>query len=65
MNGDDHPQALWVFSSDACGVYDLKGVKIVQNGKPEPVGEITLGFAKDDMKLESGTALLLRVVSPK
>jgi hypothetical protein len=65
VNGDDHPQALWVFSSDACGVYDLKGVKIVHNGKSEPVGELMLGFAKDDMKLESGTALLLRVVSPK
>jgi hypothetical protein len=65
VNGDDRPQALWVFSSDACGVYDLKGAKIVRNGKSEPVGEIALGFRKDDMKLESGTALLLRVVSPK
>jgi hypothetical protein len=65
VNGDDRPQALWVFSSDACGVYDLQGVKIVHNGKSEPVGEITLGFRKDDMKLESGTGLALRVVSPK
>jgi hypothetical protein len=65
VNGDDHPQALWVFSSDACGVYDLKGVKIAHNAKSEPVGEITLGFLKDDMKLESGTGLLLRVASPK
>jgi hypothetical protein len=65
VNGDDHAQALWVFSSDACGVYDLKGAKIVNKGKSEPVGEITLGFRKDDMKLESGTAILLRVVSLK
>jgi hypothetical protein len=65
VNGDDHAQALWVFSSDACGVYDLKGAKIAHNGKSEPVGEIKLGFRKDDLKLESGTAMLLRVVSPK
>ena len=65
VNGDDHPQALWVFSSDACGVYDLKGIKIAHNAKSEPVGEITLGFLKDDMKLESGTGLLLRVAPPK
>jgi hypothetical protein len=65
VNGDDHAQALWVFSSDACGVYDWKDAKIVHNGKSEPVGEITLGLRKGDMKLESGTAMLLRVVAPK
>ncbi|HTP68148.1 MAG TPA: hypothetical protein VMJ35_04530 [Dongiaceae bacterium] len=61
--GDDRLQATWVFSADACGVYDLKHVKIVQNGKSEPVGVITLEFAKDDMKLESGAAFLLRTVN--
>jgi hypothetical protein len=63
VNGDDHPQALWVFSADACGVYDLKGTRITHSGKSEPVGEITLHFEKDDAKLEAGTALLLRAVS--
>ncbi len=63
VNGDDHPQALWVFSSDACGVYDLKDVKIAHTGKGEPVGDITLHFEKDDMKLEAGTGMLLRIVS--
>jgi hypothetical protein len=63
VNGDDHPQALWLFSSDACGVYDLKDIKIAHTGKAAPVGEITLHFARDDMKLESGTGMLLRVVS--
>jgi hypothetical protein len=63
VNGDDHPQALWVFSSDACGVHDLKNIHIVHSGKAALVGEITLHFAKDSMKLESGTAMLLRIVS--
>jgi hypothetical protein len=63
VRGDDRPQALWVFSSDACGVYDLKGTKITRTGKAEPVGEFTLQFEKDDMKLEGGTGMLLRVVS--
>lgn len=63
VNGDNHPQALWVFSSDACGVYDLKDVKISHSGKSEPVGEIILHFEKDDMKLEAGTGILLRIAT--
>jgi len=59
----DRPQALWVFSADACGVYDLKDVRIAHTGKTDPVGDITLEFTKNDAKLESGTAFLLRTVT--
>jgi hypothetical protein len=62
VNGDDRLQALWVFSADACGVYDLKGVEIVRNGKTEPVGTITLRFEKEKMKLDASTGILLRTV---
>jgi hypothetical protein len=62
-NGSDYPQALWVFSSDACGVYDLKNVEVAHAGKGEPVGEITLHFEKEDMRVEAGAGILLRVVS--
>jgi len=62
VNGDDRPQALWVFSSGACGLYDLKGVTIRHNGRSDPLGEITLGFDKENEKLESGTGMLLRIV---
>jgi hypothetical protein len=61
--GGDDPQALWVFSSDACGTYDLKGVKIAATGKSMPAGQITLHFEKDDARLEAGTGLLLRIAS--
>ena len=62
VDGDDHPQALWVFSSAACGLYDLKGVKIARSGRSDPRGEITLSFDKESKKPESGTGMLLRVV---
>ena len=62
--GDDRLQALWVFSSDACGTYDFRGVQIVHQGRTKPKGAITLQFEKPDMKLEGATAMLLRVVAP-
>lgn len=62
INGDDHPQALWVFSADACGVYGLKEIGIAHSGRSEPAGEITLHFARSNMKLDAGTAMLLRIV---
>jgi hypothetical protein len=65
VNGDDRLQALWVFSSDACGVYGISKVEISHSGKTGPVGVITLKFEKADAKLDAGTAMLLRVVVPK
>ena len=61
--GEDTVQALWVFSADACGVYRLRGVDIVLADPRRHPGEFTLHFKKRDMKLASGTALLLRVTS--
>jgi hypothetical protein len=55
-------QATWVFSADACGVYDLKNVKIAHDGKNDPIGVVTLEFVKEGMKLESGAGFLLRTV---
>jgi hypothetical protein len=63
VKGDDHLQALWVFSADACGVYGLKGIEISHPGSSDPLGEITLHFVQNDSKLDAGTAMLLRVVA--
>jgi hypothetical protein len=62
--GDDGLQALWVFSSDACGVYGLRGVEIIHNGPTAPKGAMTLQFEKPEMKLDASTAMLLRVMAP-
>src|SRR5215469_8590327 len=63
VDANDRPQALWLFSADACGVYGSKDVQLIHDGQSEPVGEIILHFKKADMKLRAGTGMLLRVVS--
>ena len=62
INGNDYPQALWVFSTDACG--------ILWNRTPEhrsrwpngtPGDAIVLASETHNFKLRSGDGLLLRV----
>jgi hypothetical protein len=52
---------LWVFSSDACGLYDFSNVTLTHAGRTNPVGEITLESRKGDFNIPSGSGLLLRV----
>lgn len=60
--GNDAPQAFWVFSSDACGLYDLPDLTLVHAGRTQPVGEITLRAAKGKLNIPSGSGMLLRVI---
>ena len=64
VNGDDRLQALWVFSSDACGVYGIPGVQITHDGNTSPIGIITLSFEKSGTKIDGSAGMLLRIVSP-
>lgn len=61
VNGNDQPQAFWVFSSDACGAYGFNDVSIAHAGRSNPVGIITLASNRDHVNVRSGSGILLRV----
>jgi hypothetical protein len=63
LDGSNDEQALWVFSSDACGAYGLPKVSIAHAGRTEPVGTITFDVETRKTKIQDGAGVLLRVIS--
>jgi hypothetical protein len=59
--GKAEPQALWVFSSDACGAYGLEHLHISHAGRSDPTGLIVLSSDARKLGAPSGTGMLLRV----
>lgn len=63
IDGNDSPQALWVFSSDACGTYGLQHIYIAHAGRKDPNGLIVFVSDTGNVKIPGGSGLLLRVNS--
>ena len=61
VDDNNSPQAMWVFSSDACGTYGLSEIRIAHAGKTQPVGVIVFVSEKGQLKLPGGAGMLLRV----
>lgn len=61
---DTHPQAMWMFSADACGVYGFNDLQF-QNGSTISRDGQILFSADKRVKLPAGTALLLTVTGSK
>jgi len=55
------PQAFWVFSVNACGAYGFGDLRILRSGRTEAPGEVTLTSNRKAVKLDKGSAMLLRV----
>ena len=55
------PQAVWVFSSSACGAYGFGDLLVDHFGRTDPRGSIVLR-SSSRIDIRSGSGLLLRVI---
>ena len=58
------PQAFWVFSSDACGLFGYGNLRLEHAGRSGPAGVIVFTASHPNVTLQSGSGLLLRVLPP-
>jgi len=61
LDASESRQALWLFSFDACGAYDLPNLQIRRAGPANSLGEIVLDSEKGQVNVRVGAGLLLAV----
>jgi hypothetical protein len=54
-------QAVWIFSSSACGTYGMDDVVITSAGTESPIGEIMLGSSQN-VNIRGGSGWLLMTI---
>lgn len=59
--GNETAQALWLFSTDACGAYGFNDLMIEHSGRTDPVGTIVLASKTEKINIRAGSGFLLRV----
>jgi len=62
--GYDRAQAVWIFSSTACGTYDLGKATIADSGANPPVGNATI-TSERNVQIRGGSGWLLMTVAGK
>jgi hypothetical protein len=58
---DARPRAFWLFSVNARGTYGFGDLTILQSGRTEPLGEVSLASNRKVVEVDKGSAMLLRV----
>jgi hypothetical protein len=62
--GYDRPQAVWIFSSSACGTYDLGNARIASSGATAPLGNVSITSDRN-IQIRGGSGWLLMTVGSK
>jgi len=61
----NRPQALWIFSSSACGTYDLgNNTRIASSGETPPLGNVSITSDRN-IQIRGGSGWLLMTVAHK
>ena len=61
LHGNQNQQAMWLFSTSACGLYGYDSLTIDHAGRTTPVGTIEIEARTGTVNIRSGSGLLLRV----